>query len=39
MDGALLVSPWLCGLGGEDYEPVAKSENGKLHLTRPFEAT
>ncbi|MCR6488163.1 Uma2 family endonuclease [Amycolatopsis sp. OK19-0408] len=24
---------------GEDYEPIAKSENGELRLTRPFEAT
>ncbi|WP_329049932.1 Uma2 family endonuclease [Amycolatopsis sp. NBC_01488] len=41
----LLVEPGeqntatLFELRGEDYEPIAKSENGELHLTRPFEAT
>ncbi|MFJ7217188.1 Uma2 family endonuclease [Amycolatopsis sp. NPDC098790] len=33
------VSATLFALEGEDYEPIAKSDNGELHLTRPFEAT
>ncbi len=33
------VSATLFALEGGEYEPVAKSENGELHLTRPFEAT
>jgi Uma2 family endonuclease len=41
----LLVEPGepdtatLFELQGGDYEPIAKSVNGELHLTRPFEAT
>jgi Uma2 family endonuclease len=41
----LLVEPGeqntatLFELQGGEYEPVARSENGKLPLTRPFEAT
>ncbi|WP_439378141.1 Uma2 family endonuclease [Amycolatopsis lexingtonensis] len=41
----LLVEPLeptvatLFELRGEEYEPIAKSESGELHLTRPFEAT
>lgn len=41
----LLVEPLeptaatLFELEGGEYVPIAKSENGELHLTRPFEAT
>ncbi|NBH10198.1 Uma2 family endonuclease [Amycolatopsis sp. SID8362] len=38
----LLVEPdsaTLFELHSGDYEPIAKSDNGELHLTRPFEAT
>jgi len=41
----LLVEPGeqntasLFELQGGEYEPIAKSNNGLLHLTRPFEAT
>jgi Uma2 family endonuclease len=41
----LLVEPGeqdsatLFELQGGEYEPIAKSENGELHFTRPFEAT
>ena len=38
----LLVEPvvaTLFELQGEEYVPIAKSENGELRLTRPFEAT
>ncbi|WP_285483642.1 Uma2 family endonuclease [Amycolatopsis sp. NBRC 101858] len=41
----LLVEPGeqntatLFELQSGEYEPVARSENGELHLTRPFEAT
>ncbi|WP_284741025.1 Uma2 family endonuclease [Amycolatopsis sp. RTGN1] len=38
----LLVEPavaTLFALEGGEYEPIAKSENGQLRLTRPFEAT
>ncbi|WP_372669002.1 Uma2 family endonuclease [Amycolatopsis kentuckyensis] len=33
------VSATLFALEGGEYEPVTKSDNGELHLTRPFEAT
>ncbi|MEU0794961.1 Uma2 family endonuclease [Amycolatopsis sp. NPDC005961] len=33
------VSATLFALEGGEYAPIAKSENGELHLTRPFEAT
>ncbi|MGW5719057.1 Uma2 family endonuclease [Amycolatopsis sp. NPDC003865] len=41
----LLVEPLeptvatLFELQGDDYEPIAKSDNGELHLTRPFAVT
>lgn len=33
------VGGTLFELQGGEYVPIAKSENGELHLTRPFEAT
>ena len=33
------VAATLFELQGEEYVPIAKSENGELTLTRPFEAT
>ena len=33
------VAATLFELQGEEYVPIAKSENGELALTRPFEAT
>jgi Uma2 family endonuclease len=33
------VSATLFALEGDEYVPIAKSENGELRLTRPFEAT
>lgn len=33
------VSATLFELTGEDYEPIARTEHGRLALTRPFEVT